>query len=296
MLAVCLITYNHAEYVRDALDGILMQEVNVKWKLIIADDGSEDGTQDILREYKRMHPDLIELIIQEVNVGAAQNWLDLISAADSKYIAYMEGDDFWTDKSKLQLQMDYLESNSGCVACGTNSITRAPYGDFIFRKRINENKHYYLHDLIRGNPIQTCTIMFRNCGKLPSYFKHVHSGDMHLWWFLAKDGGYIANLARVTSIYRFHGKGRHSGVHKTKVALNGLCDRLVFLNHNYSSALHRAVLKTYVFFTGVSIVRFLLRRPSASFGVILSHALSSLIALKSLIFKKSIKQFISKHH
>src|SRR5260221_9377408 len=102
LLSVCLITYNHSKFIRQAIEGVLMQSVNFSWELIIADDCSTDGTREILLEYKQKYPDFIKLILQKQNVGPAKNWLGLITSPKSKYIAYFEGDDFWIHPFKLQ--------------------------------------------------------------------------------------------------------------------------------------------------------------------------------------------------
>ena len=89
-----------------------MQKVDFPWEFIIADDCSPDDTRKIVLEYKSRFPDLIRLIFREKNVGPAQNFIELLSAASGKYIAYLEGDDYWTDPHKLQKQVDVLEKNS----------------------------------------------------------------------------------------------------------------------------------------------------------------------------------------
>jgi glycosyltransferase involved in cell wall biosynthesis len=111
LLSVCLITYNHENFIREAIDGVLMQKVDFDWELIIAEDCSTDRTREIVLEYKERYPDFIKLILQEKNVGPATNWLDLITTPKSRYIAYFEGDDYWTDPLKLQKQVDFLEEN-----------------------------------------------------------------------------------------------------------------------------------------------------------------------------------------
>ena len=115
LLSVCLITYNHENYIRQAIEGVLMQKVNFNWELIIAEDCSTDKTRDIILEYKKKHPDFIKLILQEKNVGPAKNWIELITKPNSKYIAYFEGDDYWTDPLKLQKQVGFLEANPDYV-------------------------------------------------------------------------------------------------------------------------------------------------------------------------------------
>ena len=113
LLSVCLITYNHSKYIQQAIESILMQQVNFDWELVVADDFSLDGTREILLEYKNKYPEFITLILQSKNVGPAKNWLDLIGAPKSKYIAYIEGDDYWLDSQKLQKQVDFLEREPG---------------------------------------------------------------------------------------------------------------------------------------------------------------------------------------
>src|SRR5688572_11378120 len=120
IVSVCLITYNHVSFIRDAIEGVLSQKVNFPWEFIIADDFSVDGSRDIVVEYQKKYPELIRLILQEKNVGAANNWFDLMKAPKGKYIAYFEGDDYWIDDHKLQKQVDFLEKNEKYVGCSSN--------------------------------------------------------------------------------------------------------------------------------------------------------------------------------
>jgi glycosyltransferase involved in cell wall biosynthesis len=131
LLSVCLITYNHAKYIREAIDGVLMQKVNFTWELIIADDFSTDGTREIVLEYKDKYPELIKLILQGKNVGAAQNWMDLMAAQSAKYIAYFEGDDYWISPYKLQKQVDLLEIRPEIAGCFSNSIVVDDKGQVV---------------------------------------------------------------------------------------------------------------------------------------------------------------------
>ena len=111
LVSICLITYKHEKYIGQAIDGILMQEVNFPYEIIIADDFSTDQTRKIILDYKNRFPEIIKTIFQIENVGAGRNFVDLINAAEGKYIAYLEGDDFWIDSQKLQVQYDFLEAN-----------------------------------------------------------------------------------------------------------------------------------------------------------------------------------------
>lgn len=105
------ITYNHQRFIKNVIDGFLMQEVDFPIEIIISDDASYDGTSDIIREYASRHKKLITPIIRKKNIGGWRNYRESLSLANGKYIAHCEGDDVWSDRLKLQKQVDFLESN-----------------------------------------------------------------------------------------------------------------------------------------------------------------------------------------
>lgn len=118
MVSVIVPTYNQAPHIRQTLDSILSQKTEYSYEVLVGDDASTDGAQDILREYAQMYPDKIRLFLREENLGASRNAYELLMAARGKYLATCEGDDYWCDEEKLQLQISYLESHpeiSGCV-------------------------------------------------------------------------------------------------------------------------------------------------------------------------------------
>ena len=173
LLSVCLITYNHEKYIRNAIEGVLMQKVDFEWELIIADDCSTDGTQAILNEYKNKYPDFIKLILQEKNVGPAKNHIELITTPKSKYIALCDGDDYWTDPLKLQKQVDFLETNKDYVLCFHEVKILKPDGSVVndFITKVPEN-YETIETLARlGNYIHTPTVVYRNIlSKFPFVF------------------------------------------------------------------------------------------------------------------------------
>lgn len=204
-LSVCLITYNHKEFIRKAIEGVLMQQATFTWNLIIADDFSTDGTRDILMEYRGKYPDKIQLILQEKNVGAAQNWIDLIKTPCSKYIAYFEGDDYWTDPLKLQKQVDFLEANPEYVLC-FHKVSLLEGTTFKEDNIISLPDNY--EDIAtfakKGNYIHTPSIVFKNIiPKLPAEFKYSPIGDFFLSLLLA-EGGKIKRLNDVMAVYRLN--------------------------------------------------------------------------------------------
>ncbi|MBX2935120.1 MAG: glycosyltransferase [Ferruginibacter sp.] len=111
LLSVCMITYNHKPFVSKAIESILAQETNFRFRLIIGDDCSSDGTGRICDAWAQKHPDKIFVLPITKNMGLIQNFKRTIKAAQSRYIAFCEGDDYWTCNSKLQRQVDFLEAN-----------------------------------------------------------------------------------------------------------------------------------------------------------------------------------------
>ncbi|MDB4713783.1 glycosyltransferase [Akkermansiaceae bacterium] len=206
LLSVCLITYNHVDYIRKAVEGVLMQNVSFSWEFIIADDCSSDGTREILFEYQKKFPELIKLIIQKKNVGAAKNWIELITYPQSKYIAYFEGDDFWTDSSKLQKQVDFLEQNNDYGLVHTNHDV-LKNGKLIERVKRNKNipTGNVIEQLLYKNFISSLTVCMRNStlqnAILIVDFRKYLMGDLPLWMAFSQLSK-IGYLDCSTGVYR----------------------------------------------------------------------------------------------
>ena len=123
LVSIVCITYNHERFIRDALDGFVMQKTNFPFEILINDDASTDGTAGIIREYESKYPDLFRCIYQTENQwGKKSPWKDILfPMVRGKYVALNEGDDYWTDENKLQKQVDFLESHEGYAACVHNT-------------------------------------------------------------------------------------------------------------------------------------------------------------------------------
>lgn len=124
VVSVAVITYNHEKYLRQALDSILMQKVNFKYEVIVGEDSSPDGSRNILKEYEKKYPHIFKMVYRNNNIGATKNLYDILTKCRGKYIASLEGDDYWIDDKKLQVQVDFLENNEDYIGvCGlTNEI------------------------------------------------------------------------------------------------------------------------------------------------------------------------------
>lgn len=204
LLSVCIITYNHEEYIRDAIEGVLMQKINFEYEIIIADDFSTDNTRKIILDYSEKYPNIFKLIFQEKNVGAAQNWLDLISCPKSKYIAYFEGDDFWTDPFKLQKQIDFLDNNINFSCCFHDvKILQAHKEDFFIYESPPCNELYF-SQVLKKHYIPSSSLVFRNykwLKRMPDFFNRSISGDIPFELLLATEGK-IKYMNEEMSCYR----------------------------------------------------------------------------------------------
>ncbi|MDY3254093.1 MAG: glycosyltransferase family 2 protein [Lachnospiraceae bacterium] len=117
-LSVILITYNHEKYIEKALDSVLSQVTDFPFEIVIGDDCSPDDTKNIIREYRDKYPDIIRIVHREKNTGRPTlNVYETTMKCRGDYLAYLEGDDYWTDNSKLQKQMDFLNEHPEYIAC-----------------------------------------------------------------------------------------------------------------------------------------------------------------------------------
>lgn len=117
-LSVILITYNHEKYIRKALDSVLSQETDFPFEVVIGEDCSPDDTRNICKEYKKKYPDQVRIVNRDKNTGRPTlNVYETTMKCRGEYLAYLEGDDYWTDPHKLQKQVDFLEAHPEYIAC-----------------------------------------------------------------------------------------------------------------------------------------------------------------------------------
>ncbi len=209
LVTVCLITYNHAKYIAQAIESVLMQETEYAWELVIADDFSTDGTREILRAYQLNFPDKIKLILQEKNVGANKNWVDLLSYPNSKYTAYFEGDDYWVDKHKLQKQVEFLEENENYGLVHTNYQRLIEWNNSFEDLKVKRpnSDDIFEHLLCKVNLIGTVTVCYRTT-LFKKYLTDIDPinktwklGDLPFWIYIAKQTK-IKYLHKVSAVYR----------------------------------------------------------------------------------------------
>lgn len=210
MVTVVTLAFNHRNYIRQCIEGILMQKTSFRFELLIHDDASTDGTAQIIKEYETAYPDIVKPIYQTENqyskgvrIGAKY----LYPRAQGKYIAECEGDDYWTDPLKLQKQVDYLESNPECGLCYTDfdlyeqsskQFTRAVFENKIYKRPTSFEEH-----LVECGYIAPMSWVFRKSVYDELEFLSFSDGTFALALEFFKQSK-VFYLPEVTCVYRGH--------------------------------------------------------------------------------------------
>jgi glycosyltransferase involved in cell wall biosynthesis len=116
-LSVLMITYNQERFIARALASILAQRVNFDYEIIVAEDNSKDGTRDIVLDFHRRYPGRIIPLLRDRNLGAMRNFKEALEVCRRKYVALLEGDDYWTHEDKLQTQINFLDEHPDHAIC-----------------------------------------------------------------------------------------------------------------------------------------------------------------------------------
>lgn len=188
MVSIFMMTYNHGKFIREALDGIVNQVCNFNFDLVIGDDYSSDDTRAIIKKYTQKHSN-IKLIFQSENVGPHANQFSVLKNCCGKYIAVCEGDDYWTDLSRLQKQVDFLESHPDYnMTLGRYQLYYQNSGKYRNNFELfNINKPLSLKNYIAFNFGHTSTFLFRNSFEIPDWLNTVFSGDQSIFIINAKE-------------------------------------------------------------------------------------------------------------
>lgn len=234
MVTIRCLAYNHEPYIRQCLEGFVMQKTNFRFEAIVHDDASTDGTAAIIKEYAEKYPDIIKPIFETENQYSKRDGsIKRIMNAHThgKYIAYCEGDDYWTDPLKLQTQIDFLENNLDySFACHRYNIYGQNTGQYLKEYAYEFYKDgedleitLDLFSKIWVTQILT-TVMRTDIYKkiYPMLTQYRYSRDVHLYYHLLKEGKGVS-LNRNMGVYRWHDGGvasTLSGITRYELAYN----------------------------------------------------------------------------
>jgi len=202
LVSICCITYNQDRYIRNAIEGFLMQKTTFTYEIIIHDDASTDSTQKIIKEYVGKNTHIIP-ILRTTNIKSKGVAVFPITfeKARGKYIAICEGDDYWTDPYKLQKQVDFMESNK-CVSLCYHKV-------LIPNKKI-DHKKFTIQNSVSTTFIPTSSILIRNNNLIIKNFiyhsKSIISGDQFLF-YLCSFVGEIKFMNFIGGIYNQNQQG-----------------------------------------------------------------------------------------
>ena len=197
MLSVVMTTYNHERYIATAIESVLRQQTDFPIEIIIGEDCSTDRTLNIALDYQSQYPEAIHIVRSESNVGLRANYRRTIATARGRYIALLDGDDYFTHRKKLQMQVDLLEANPDVGMCYGRS------------ERVDENGNTTIYPegecattfeaMLRRNPAENCTVVARK-ELVERYYAEIRpeehpewlTDDLPMWLWFAANSRYMA--------------------------------------------------------------------------------------------------------
>lgn len=279
-----MLTYNHEQFITQAIESVLMQETDFPIELVIGEDCSTDGTREIVKRYVAHYPEVVRALLPAKNIGVHANFEAVLKSCRGTYIAMLEGDDYWTSPKKLQKQVDFLDLHPDYTLCGTrfyNIQDDKPTAPAVSSPV--EKESGALEDILRLNYLLTCTVVYRAglIAEIPACFRKVRNLDMALWAMLAERGR-VGFINEEMAAYRMHRGGIWNGVSlETRIAsLEFVIDAIHAYFGNRFPRLHRESLS-------IRYAEF-----AASYSQMGNHA-SAKRLLRMALFKNPMAFFIS---
>lgn len=241
LVTVILLTYNHEKTIAKAFDSILEQKTNFDFCIHVLEDCSTDATATVCKEYQAKFPEKIKLFLNTVNLGVLKNYKSGLQRVTSRYIAFLEGDDYWCDPQKLQMQVDALEAHPECTMCGHNVLFKDHVKNIEYRfieDEMDSQKHIYsLEDRLFIHPSAR---LYRNIVD----WKDIPDAlalDIHTYTvYLAQ--GKLYYIDRVMSVYNKTGEGYWSGMkarNKRLAALKWQYEANQYFDFAYEAGLYK---------------------------------------------------------
>jgi len=304
-VSVLVMTYNHAAFVAQALESVLMQQVNFAYEVLISEDCSTDGTREIVLDFQKRHPDKIRLLLSKQNLHSNEIVVRGIETARGRYIALLDGDDYWTSPHKLQKQADFLDAHPECAFCFHNATVIHEDGSKPPRNwtPATQKEFSSLEDIWLGNFIATCSTMFRRglFGRVPDWydaFFPITDWPLHI---LNAEHGTIGYLNEIMGVYRYHRGGLYSAYSEARKQEETLKFYKVMdrnLNYKYSKLVNIAISKYFFEWAEEYLSRGDLERARFCYKTCFTvHPVNKFVSFKKLLRMglKLYKPFLPTH-
>ena len=253
IVSILTITYNHAQFIAQAIDSFLMQKTTFNFEIVIGEDCSTDNTRKIILDYQSKYPDKIKLLKKDKNLGIESNFFKTLQACKGKYIAICDGDDYWTDDKKLQKQVSFLENHKDYGMVATLEKNYIQSENKFINSSIKIEKEFKIllfKDFLFQNKVTASTVLFKN--ELAKEYSDLYLRnktklsflDYSLWlYFSYKEK--VAVLNQYTTVYRIL---KVSASHFTKnnkwLLDHKFYNDILFYKNNYSTLDNEMIDKT----------------------------------------------------
>ncbi len=241
MLSVVMTTYNHERYLAEAIESVLRQRTTFAVELVIGEDCSSDSTRSIAESYAESYPQLIRLLPSERNVGMRANYRRTIEATRGRYVAILDGDDYFTDCDKLQMQVELMERESDVGMCYTRSERIDEQGNVTTYPEGTCSESF--EAMLWCNPAENATVVARRELVLRYYSEvepeRLHpewlTDDLPMWIWFAATGRYRA-IERTTAVHRIlRSSVSHSPDYRRRIAFcDSMADISIWFDKNYN--------------------------------------------------------------
>lgn len=260
MVSVILLSYNQKTFIANAIKSVLNQKTNFKFEILVFDDGSTDGTQQIIQEFETSFKN-IKSFLSKNNEGNEKNGAKLLNLNLKKYIAFIDGDDLWINENKLQNQIDFLENNQDYIGCFHDAKIKdliksgeyQPKKHFkLYSQMFRYNSDYYIWNAIDRIIIPNSTVIYKSkfmdFKKIQKLKKYKLSGNWMMSLFILLNGK-LKYINEPWSVYNDHS----AGITKKRKSSNFNFNNIMFFKElikdtefkSYKKHLYFAVAKEY---------------------------------------------------
>ncbi len=246
IMSICCLAYNQERFLSAAIDGFLMQKTTFPFEILIHDDASTDSTTEIIRDYEKKYPHIVKPIYQKKNLYSRGERIfapHLYPRARGKYIAFCEGDDYWTDPLKLQKQVDLIEKDPDISMCFHSVMILNENNNHIYPEREAQDRYYSIDELLLSRIAHTTSFVVKKSllNKELMSNQLIFGGDMITTLIMA-EAGKVYGMKDRMAVYRIH-RGGITSIVKSQGGIENekrLLKQYIFIKKNFKSLSSKA--------------------------------------------------------